>query len=100
MMCPFPPASAATRCMSGWGLKFFDYDNDGNIDLFLSNGHPDDRVEKRVEHVTYREPLLLFRKHPTASKMSASKAARFSQSPSLHAAWRSAISITMARSTY
>jgi hypothetical protein len=50
-----------TQFMSGWGLKFFDYDNDGNLDLFLCNGHPDDGVEKRVEHVTYREPLLLFR---------------------------------------
>jgi enediyne biosynthesis protein E4 len=50
-----------TQYMSGWGLKFFDYDNDGNLDLFLCNGHPDDEVEKRVEHVTYREPLLLFR---------------------------------------
>jgi hypothetical protein len=50
-----------TQYMSGWGLKFFDYDNDGNLDLFLCNGHPDDEVEKRIEHVTYREPLLLFR---------------------------------------
>src|SRR5215475_12866180 len=32
---------AATRLMSGWGLKFFDYDNDGNLDLFLANGNPD-----------------------------------------------------------
>ena len=30
----------ATRMMSGWGLKFFDYDNDGNLDLFLANGNP------------------------------------------------------------
>jgi enediyne biosynthesis protein E4 len=27
----------ATRLLSGWGLKFFDYDNDGNLDLFLAN---------------------------------------------------------------
>ena len=26
---------AATRMMSGWGLKFFDYDNDGDLDLLL-----------------------------------------------------------------
>ena len=32
----------ATRWMSGWGLKFFDYDNDGNVDLILANGFPDD----------------------------------------------------------
>jgi hypothetical protein len=52
---------AATRLMSGWGLKFFDYDNDGNVDLLLCNGHPDDRVEQRVPNVKYAEPLLLFR---------------------------------------
>jgi hypothetical protein len=57
-----------TQFMSGWGLKFFDYDNDGDLDLFLCNGHPDDGVEKRVEHVTYREPLLLFRNTPSGFK--------------------------------
>src|SRR6266576_806584 len=34
----------ATKFMSGWGLKFFDYDNDGNLDLFLANGNPDDLI--------------------------------------------------------
>ena len=50
----------ATRWMSGWGLKFFDYDNDGNLDLFLANGFPDDLVESFSGEVKYREPLLLF----------------------------------------
>jgi hypothetical protein len=50
-----------TRLMSGWGLKFFDYDNDGNIDLFVVNGHPDDKIEQHSSHVMYKEPLLLFR---------------------------------------
>jgi hypothetical protein len=49
-----------TRLMSGWGVKFFDYDNDGNLDLFIANGHPDDKIEEHSSHVTYREPLLLF----------------------------------------
>ena len=49
-----------TRLMSGWGLKFFDYDNDGNLDLFIANGHPDDRIEEHSSHVQYKEPLLLF----------------------------------------
>jgi enediyne biosynthesis protein E4 len=51
----------ATKLMSGWGLKFFDYDNDGNLDLFLCDGHPDDKISTHVFGVTYREPLLLFR---------------------------------------
>jgi hypothetical protein len=50
----------ATRMVSGWGLKFFDYDNDGNLDLFLANGNPDDLIESLHPGVTYREPLMLF----------------------------------------
>jgi enediyne biosynthesis protein E4 len=51
----------ATRLMSGWGLKFFDYDNDGNLDLLLVNGNPDDLIEELTNHqVGYREPMLLF----------------------------------------
>jgi enediyne biosynthesis protein E4 len=49
-----------TRWLSGWGLKFFDYDNDGSLDLIMANGFPDDLVEEFSHQVTYREPLLLF----------------------------------------
>src|SRR5579884_2971983 len=49
-----------TRLLSGWGLKFFDYDNDGAVDLILANGHPDDMIEMYSQQVKYREPLLLF----------------------------------------
>jgi len=50
----------ATRLLSGWGLKFFDYDNDGYVDLILANGHPDDMINQYSLQVTYKEPLLLF----------------------------------------
>src|SRR6266852_611501 len=50
----------ATRFMSGWGLKFFDYDNDGDLDLFLANGNPDDLISSLHGEVTYEEPLMLF----------------------------------------
>jgi hypothetical protein len=50
----------ATRLLSGWGLKFFDFDDDGDADLFLANGHPDDMIEARAPRVKYKEPLLLF----------------------------------------
>jgi len=57
----------ATRLLSGWGLKFFDYDNDGATDLFLANGHPDDMIEQYSGQVKYAEPLLLF--HNEGSKL-------------------------------
>lgn len=50
----------ATRLMSGWGLKFFDYDNDGDLDLFLANGNPDDLIQVFHKDVNYEEPMLLF----------------------------------------
>jgi hypothetical protein len=58
----------ATRSISGWGLKFFDYDNDGNLDLFLANGHPDDLIEEVYSGVKYNEPLLLFQNTGTGFK--------------------------------
>jgi hypothetical protein len=51
----------STRLLSGWGLKFFDVDNDGQLDLLLANGHPDDMIEAYSSQVKYKEPLLLFR---------------------------------------
>jgi hypothetical protein len=50
----------ATRLLSGWGLKYFDYDNDGEVDLLLANGHPDDMIDHYSQQVHYKEPLLLF----------------------------------------
>ncbi len=50
----------ATRLLSGWGLKFFDYDNDGSLDLILANGHPDDMIDMYSQNVKYKEPLVLF----------------------------------------
>lgn len=49
-----------TRLYSGWGLKFFDFDNDGDPDLILANGHPDDMIGLFKPLVTYRQQLLLF----------------------------------------
>ncbi|HVD93898.1 MAG TPA: CRTAC1 family protein [Vicinamibacterales bacterium] len=60
--------SQATRLLSGWGLKFFDYDNDGFVDLILANGHPDDMIESYSQQVRYKEPLVLF--HHDGTKLS------------------------------
>jgi hypothetical protein len=53
--------ASQTFNLSGMGMKFFDYDNDGNPDIILSNGHPELNVAKMVAGVTYEEPMLLFR---------------------------------------
>ena len=71
----------ATRLLSGWGLKFFDYDNDGDQDLFLANGHPDDMVETLTMRVKYKEPLLMFENEGRTYKdVSAQSGAPFSKS--------------------
>ncbi len=49
----------ATRLLSGWGLKFCDFDNDGTLDLIIANGHPDTMVNTRTSTVEYRMPMLL-----------------------------------------
>jgi hypothetical protein len=41
-------------------LRYFDYDNDGAVDLILANGHPDDMIDNYSQQVHYKEPLLLF----------------------------------------
>jgi hypothetical protein len=49
----------ATRLLSGWGLKFFDFDNDGTLDLIFANGHPDTKVKVHTPSVEYQMPMLL-----------------------------------------
>jgi enediyne biosynthesis protein E4 len=69
----------ATELMSGWGLKFFDYDNDGDLDLLIANGHPDDLIEKIDPNVGFRESLLLFRREgATLRNVTSASGAAFS----------------------
>ncbi len=49
-----------TRWMSGWGSKFIDYDNDGDIDLFAANGFPDNLLDEASGMIQWRQRLLLF----------------------------------------
>jgi hypothetical protein len=44
-------------------VKYFDYDNDGDLDLLVANGHPDDKIEEHSSEVKYCEPMLLFHAH-------------------------------------
>jgi hypothetical protein len=50
-----------TLAHSGWGVRFFDYDNDGWKDLLFVQGHDLDTIELNFPHLRYREPMLLAR---------------------------------------
>ena len=45
----------------GFGTKFFDYDNDGDLDLFAANGHVIDRIAEVDSSQTYQQPNQIFR---------------------------------------
>lgn len=45
---------------SGFGVKFVDTDNDGDLDIFVVNGHILDNIQLFKEKVTYAEPPFLF----------------------------------------
>jgi hypothetical protein len=51
--------SRASILHSGWGLRFFDYDNDGWKDLLIAQGHDLDTIEKTSPQLHYLEPALL-----------------------------------------
>jgi hypothetical protein len=46
---------------SGWGAKFFDYDNDGWKDLFVGQGHVMDNIELTQPNLKHLERCLLMR---------------------------------------
>lgn len=45
----------------GWGTNFFDYDNDGWLDLLAANGHVYPLADTADWGTSYRQRLLLFR---------------------------------------
>lgn len=53
--------SGITSLNSGWGTKFFDYDNDGRRDIFVAQGHVMDNIELTQPDVKYKEPMVMMR---------------------------------------
>ncbi|HKE08631.1 MAG TPA: CRTAC1 family protein [Candidatus Acidoferrum sp.] len=65
---------------SGWGVRFFDYDNDGWKDLLIAQGHDLDTIELTFPNLRYREPMLLARNnHGTFVDVSAEAGPVFQQ---------------------
>ena len=50
----------ATVPMSGWGTGAYDFDNDGNKELFTANSHVSENIDSYSHH-RYRQPNALFR---------------------------------------
>jgi enediyne biosynthesis protein E4 len=67
----FSDATAARRLIGdslpfvGWGVAFFDFDNDGWLDIVVANGHVFPEVDRiqTPEVAGYRQRPLLFRNH-------------------------------------
>ncbi len=51
----------ASLPLVGWGAHFFDYDNDGWLDLLAVNGHVYPQVERAKLSTSYRQRPLLYR---------------------------------------
>jgi hypothetical protein len=57
----FSKMGAPSWLFLSWGVKFFDFDNDGALDLIVANGHVYPEADHFAGGSTYRERLLLFR---------------------------------------
>jgi enediyne biosynthesis protein E4 len=53
--------AAPTFPYVAWTARFFDFDNDGWLDLFFTNGHTQDNIAQSEPDNSYPQPLLLFR---------------------------------------
>jgi hypothetical protein len=58
---PRSEVGRASLITLGFGCFFFDYDNDGWLDIFVANGHIENEIERVQKRVKYAEPPHLFR---------------------------------------
>jgi hypothetical protein len=52
--------AAGTTAWVGWMAKFLDYDNDGWLDLLITNGHSQDNAHQVEADRSYPQPALLY----------------------------------------
>jgi hypothetical protein len=73
--------SEPTLPFVGYSPLFLDYDNDGNLDIFVANGHPQDIIEKLTDQETYAQRDQLFRNNGDGiyTEVSATSGAYFSR---------------------
>jgi hypothetical protein len=58
---PSSEVGRASLVTLGFGCFFFDYDNDGWLDLFVADGHIENQIELVQKRVRYAEPPHVFR---------------------------------------
>ena len=65
----------------GFSPLFLDYDNDGHLDMFCANGHPQDVIEILGDNETYAQRDQIFQNNGdgTYTEVSASAGAYFSE---------------------
>lgn len=59
----YPSGLGVNTRLLGWGVGFFDMDNDGWLDIFVANGHVYPQADSIKTAGKYRQPFLLHRNH-------------------------------------
>lgn len=57
----YPAGLGVNTRLLGWGVGFFDMDNDGWLDILMSNGHVYPEVDRSKTDLTYAEHKYLYR---------------------------------------
>ncbi|MEM7391724.1 MAG: CRTAC1 family protein, partial [Verrucomicrobiota bacterium] len=66
-------AGANTYALVNWGTDFVDFDNDGDRDIFIANGHFEREPEKAGRHSTFLSPNTLLMNDGTGKFVDVSK---------------------------